>query len=205
MSRKRKVIAATASAVAALGSVGAAEGAAPIAPATGVEAGDIPVLERPEQRFDRNLELGALRLRYAELLRDARELDAEPGEHLLDERVATEAELREGIAELRDRVRKAERAEEAEATGVPTGAVSAGTVAGVPLSTLEAIAACESGGDPTAVNPAGYYGKYQFDMGTWASVGGSGNPAEASESEQDYRAALLYSRAGSSPWPVCGV
>ena len=205
MSRKRKVIAATASAVAALGSVGAAEGAAPIAPATGVEAGDIPVLERPEQRFDRNLELGALRLRYAKLLRDARELDAEPGEHLLDERVATGAELREGIADLRDRVRKAERAEEAEATGVPTGAVSAGTVAGVPLSTLEAIAACESGGDPTAVNPAGYYGKYQFDMGTWASVGGSGNPAEASESEQDYRAALLYSRAGSSPWPVCGV
>ena len=41
-------------------------------------------------------------------------------------------------------------------------------------------------------------------MGTWASVGGSGNPAEASEEEQDYRAALLYSRAGSSPWPVCG-
>ena len=54
------------------------------------------------------------------------------------------------------------------------------------------------------VNPAGYYGKYQFDMGTWASVGGSGNPAEASEEEQDYRAAVLYSRAGSSPWPVCG-
>jgi hypothetical protein len=79
-----------------------------------------------------------------------------------------------------------------------------GMIEGVSLSTLEAIAACESGGDPTAVNPAGYYGKYQFDEGTWASVGGSGNPAEASEAEQDYRAALLYSRAGSSPWPVCG-
>ena len=51
------------------------------------------------------------------------------------------------------------------------------------------------------MNAAGYYGKYQFDEGTWASVGGSGNPAEASEAEQDYRAALLYSRAGSSPWP----
>jgi hypothetical protein len=75
---------------------------------------------------------------------------------------------------------------------------------GVSLETLNAIAACESGGDPTAVNPAGYYGKYQFDMGTWASVGGSGNPAEASEAEQDYRASLLYSRAGSSPWPICG-
>ena len=67
---------------------------------------------------------------------------------------------------------------------------------GVSQSTLDAIASCESGGDPTAVNAAGYYGKYQFDLGTWASVGGSGNPAEASEAEQDYRASLLYSRAG---------
>jgi soluble lytic murein transglycosylase-like protein len=75
---------------------------------------------------------------------------------------------------------------------------------GVPQSTLDAIASCESGGDPSAVNAAGYYGKYQFDLGTWQSVGGSGNPAEAPESEQDYRAALLYSRSGSSPWPVCG-
>ena len=79
-----------------------------------------------------------------------------------------------------------------------------GTIEGVSISTLEAIAACESGGDPQAVNAAGYYGKYQFDTGTWAAVGGSGNPAQASEAEQDYRAALLYSRAGASPWPVCG-
>jgi soluble lytic murein transglycosylase-like protein len=79
-----------------------------------------------------------------------------------------------------------------------------GIAGGVSLDTLNAIAACESGGDPGAVNAAGYYGKYQFDTGTWASVGGSGNPAEASEAEQDYRASLLYSRAGSSPWPVCG-
>ena len=76
---------------------------------------------------------------------------------------------------------------------------------GVSQATLDAIGVCESGGDATAVNAAGYYGKYQFDLGTWASVGGSGNPAEAPEAEQDYRAALLYSRAGSSPWPVCGV
>jgi hypothetical protein len=79
-----------------------------------------------------------------------------------------------------------------------------GMIEGVSIATLDSIAACESGGDPTAVNAAGYYGKYQFDEGTWAAVGGSGNPAEASEAEQDYRAALLYSRSGSSPWPVCG-
>lgn len=77
---------------------------------------------------------------------------------------------------------------------------------GVSQSTLDAIAACESGGDPTAVDASGtYYGLYQFDMGTWASVGGSGSPAAASPEEQSYRASLLYARAGSSPWPVCGV
>ena len=77
--------------------------------------------------------------------------------------------------------------------------------AGVSIETLEAIASCESGGDPTAVSADGSYrGKYQFSFGTWESVGGSGDPAAASENEQDYRAALLYASSGSSPWPVCG-
>jgi len=76
---------------------------------------------------------------------------------------------------------------------------------GVSQATLDSIGACESGGDPTAVSADGAYrGKYQFDYGTWESVGGSGDPAAAPEAEQDYRAALLYARAGSSPWPVCG-
>jgi hypothetical protein len=76
---------------------------------------------------------------------------------------------------------------------------------GVSRETLDAIGACESGGDPTAVSSDGTYrGKYQFDYGTWESMGGSGDPAAASESEQDYRAALLYAASGSSPWPVCG-
>jgi Transglycosylase-like domain len=77
--------------------------------------------------------------------------------------------------------------------------------AGVSQATLDAIGACESGGDPAAVSADGSYrGKYQFDYGTWESVGGSGDPAAAPEAEQDYRAALLYAQAGSSPWPICG-
>jgi hypothetical protein len=81
----------------------------------------------------------------------------------------------------------------------------AGLPAGVSRATLESIAACESGGDPTIVSADGSYrGKYQFDYGTWEAMGGSGDPAAASEAEQDYRAALLYAQAGSSPWPVCG-
>ena len=76
---------------------------------------------------------------------------------------------------------------------------------GVSIETLEAIAECESGGDPTIVSSDGSYrGKYQFSFSTWETVGGSGDPAAAPEAEQDYRAALLYAKSGSSPWPVCG-
>ena len=70
---------------------------------------------------------------------------------------------------------------------------------------LEAIAQCESGGDPTAVSANGmYHGKFQFSVETWAAMGGSGLPSQAPEAEQDMRAAMLYARAGSAPWPVCG-
>jgi hypothetical protein len=69
---------------------------------------------------------------------------------------------------------------------------------------LEAIAACESGGNPSTNTGNGFYGKYQFTQQTWQSVGGTGNPAAASEAEQDRRAAQLYAQQGASPWPVCG-
>jgi hypothetical protein len=72
-------------------------------------------------------------------------------------------------------------------------------------SMLERIAVCESGGNPRAVSANGrYFGKYQFSRATWRSLGGRGNPARASEAEQDRRALILYRRAGTAPWPVCG-
>jgi hypothetical protein len=69
---------------------------------------------------------------------------------------------------------------------------------------LQAIAACESGGNPATDTGNGFYGKYQFTLATWQAVGGSGNPAQASEAEQDRRAAMLYASAGPGQWPVCG-
>ncbi|MFF4752581.1 ubiquitin-like domain-containing protein [Streptomyces sp. NPDC001270] len=68
------------------------------------------------------------------------------------------------------------------------------------------LAACESGGRPTAVDPSGTYGGlYQFDTRTWHGLGGKGRPQDASPAEQTYRAKKLYLRHGASPWPHCGM
>lgn len=108
----------------------------------------------------------------------------------------TPARLRAETRELRREIKKLRREIAREHGGAPD----------IPIpAALEAIAQCESHGNPKAVDASGTYrGKYQFDVGTWASVGGKGDPAAASETEQDRRAAMLYKRSGATPWPVCG-
>jgi peptidoglycan hydrolase-like protein with peptidoglycan-binding domain len=70
---------------------------------------------------------------------------------------------------------------------------------------LDQLAQCESGGNIAAESRDGrYFGKYQFSRATWRAVGGRGNPARASEAEQDRRALILYRRHGAAPWPACG-
>jgi hypothetical protein len=105
--------------------------------------------------------------------------------------------VRGDIHRLRAKLRKRERERVRKRTG---GAPN------VPIpGALSSIASCESGGDPQAVSPGGRYrGKYQFSYSTWRSVGGSGDPAAASETEQDRRAAVLYRTGGPGHWPVCG-
>ena len=118
--------------------------------------------------------------------------------HMASERVERVKRVRHKRVE-RKRARRLAKQQAAETASTTTGSSTA------PSGNLEAIAACESGGDPTAVGGGGAYrGKYQFDYGTWASVGGSGDPAAAPEAEQDMRAQMLIARSGSSPWPVCG-
>ena len=118
----------------------------------------------------------------------------------------TESQDTESLSSLRAALREDRIAEARQTEPQPEWAAADGeAIAGVPTATLEAIASCESGGDPTTVSADGTYrGKYQFDTGTWASVGGSGDPAAAPEAEQDYRAATLYARSGPGQWPVCG-
>jgi hypothetical protein len=102
-------------------------------------------------------------------------------------------ELREDIRGLRHKLeRKARRTTRAAAAS------------SIPPQ-MAAIARCESGGDPRAISSGGTYrGKYQFSFSTWRTVGGTGDPAAASEGEQDRRAARLYRSGGPGQWPVCG-
>lgn len=69
----------------------------------------------------------------------------------------------------------------------------------------QALAQCESGGRPGAVDASGHYGgMYQFDPHTWRGLGGQGRPQDAPAEEQTYRAKKLYVSQGASPWPSCG-
>jgi soluble lytic murein transglycosylase-like protein len=164
------------------------------AQAVGAEGkAEIPVVAKPGLR----LVHAAAVSDYTAAYRKAKEAGVAPKRNLAKDAHATTAKLRHQTREL---TRNA-------AAGSTTGTSGAGSPAkyGVSQSTLDSIAACESGGDPTAVSPDGTYrGKYQFDMQTWASMGGSGDPAAAPEAEQDALAAKLYASSGSSPWPICG-
>ena len=66
----------------------------------------------------------------------------------------------------------------------------------------------ESGGNYAAVNPAGYYGAYQFSQLTWdAAASHAGRPeligvlpSQASAYDQDDLAWALYQWQGNTPW-----
>ena len=140
--------------------------------------------------------------RYEREYRQAEKAGGEPGRHIIRDDVrGNGGRVREPRAgEVRESIAVLERMQLPAPAAAPVAAAGTGVSSG-----LAAIAACESGGDPTAVSPDGQYrGKYQFDQQTWESVGGTGDPAAAPEAVQDEMAARLQAQAGSSPWPVCG-
>ena len=135
--------------------------------------------------------------RYRREYKQAKRAGADPGRHIVRDDVRASGRLRDArVGEVRRSIAVLERMQ----------APAPADTGGAPVSgALAAIAACESGGDPTAVSPDGTYrGKYQFDLQTWQAVGGSGDPAAAPESVQDALAARLYAQAGSTPWSNCG-
>jgi len=88
----------------------------------------------------------------------------------------------------------------------PSGLPATGSGA-IPPGTLSqdfaAIRNCESSDDYTLDTGNGYYGAYQFGLGTWEGLGGTGLPSSAPPAVQDALAYKLYERSGWSPWPEC--
>jgi hypothetical protein len=66
-----------------------------------------------------------------------------------------------------------------------------------------ALRQCESGGNYSENTGNGYYGAYQFNAGTWASLGFPGLPSQAPAAEQDQAAQELQARRGWGQWPSC--
>ena len=62
---------------------------------------------------------------------------------------------------------------------------------------------CESGGNYRINTHNGFYGAYQFDRGTWNSLGFAGRADQASPATQDAAAAKLQAQRGWGPWPAC--
>ena len=84
-------------------------------------------------------------------------------------------------------------------------AIEEGPYGIAPPAKWETLRFCESSDDYRAVNRSGRYrGAYQFDLATWRTVGGTGDPVNAAPDEQDARARELYARRGHEPWPICG-
>ncbi|CAL9448136.1 Resuscitation-promoting factor Rpf2 [Nocardiopsis dassonvillei] len=163
----------------------------PVTEEVPIEAGtterENPDLPEGERNVLTEPEDGVRRVTTATVLRNGKEV-----EEVLEEEVVTEPV--EGVVEV--------------GTKAPQGTPPAGGGAAADLN-WSALARCESGGNPAAVNSAGgYYGLYQFSVPTWNSVGGSGLPSEASAQEQTQRAQQLYDSVGGnwqSQWPHCGV
>jgi hypothetical protein len=92
-----------------------------------------------------------------------------------------------------------------EAPVAPAGSITAIIYAaaaeyGLSGDYLLGVASCESGLNPNAVNPAGYYGLFQFGSGTWATEGyGSIYDPVA----QARTAARMLAAGMASRWPNC--
>ncbi|MFJ4760792.1 transglycosylase family protein [Kocuria marina] len=93
------------------------------------------------------------------------------------------------------------------AAAVLMGGVAVGAFA-VPanaasVSTWDALAQCESGGNWGTNTGNGFSGGLQFTPSTWAAFGGTGSPQGASKGEQIRVAENVLQGQGWGAWPAC--
>jgi len=137
-------------------------------------------------------------IRIAEDRETIRQINQRIKERRQERRQEARQEAREAA-----RIAAAEEATEAEAAeqeSVSSSSEGTSVLTGV----WRDLAMCESGLNTQAYNPDGpWMGLFQFAQSTWESVGGTGDPRDASAAEQLQRAQILQSRSGWGPWPHC--
>jgi len=112
------------------------------------------------------------------------------------------------IAEQNAKIAAAEEAKKAEAAKA-AAAKKAVVVAPNPVVTVasgdawEQLRLCEAGGNYARNSGNGYYGAYQFDIGTWGGFGGYARADLAPPAIQDEKARQTQHARGWYPWPAC--
>jgi cell wall-associated NlpC family hydrolase len=95
----------------------------------------------------------------------------------------------------------------AGAVGTAGMLIVTGASADTPVN-WDSIAACESGGNWATNTGNGFYGGLQWTQATWNANGGTGNPANASRTQQIAVANNLITDQGIDQglanWPTCG-
>ncbi|MED7948224.1 transglycosylase family protein [Streptomyces sp. BE303] len=111
-------------------------------------------------------------------------------------------------ATKRNRVRMAVVAGAAVAALPVAGLVTATSASAASVSTWDAVAQCESGGNWAINTGNGFYGGLQFTSSTWAAFGGTAYASQANlatKAQQIAVAEKVLASQGPGAWPVCSV
>ena len=116
--------------------------------------------------------------------------------------VTYEIEMKNGVEVSRKEIASVVTKESKKQIEI-VGAKNSNTFSGSFSEALSRLRSCE--GSYTSNTGNGYYGAYQFNIGTWASVADPSKYGNATPAEQDEAAWKLYQRRGWSPWPTCKI
>ncbi|MFD0276894.1 transglycosylase family protein [Kitasatospora sp. NPDC127111] len=111
-------------------------------------------------------------------------------------------------ATKRNRVRMAVVAGAAVAALPVAGLVTATSASAASVSTWDAVAQCESGGNWAINTGNGFYGGLQFTSSTWAAFGGTAYAPQANLATKAQQIAIgekVLASQGPGAWPVCSV
>lgn len=107
-------------------------------------------------------------------------------------------------------VRKRVTTTTAATTSIPSGSgdATAQVVTASPNNSIapevwRALRECESHNRYDLNTGNGYYGAYQFKLGTWQNLGFSGYPHQATPAVQDEAARVLQAKLGWGQWGEC--